>query len=107
MDAFLRDAGEILETAASAPGGTGEHLIAVLRSGSVRMLSDASGWSLPALAREYGASAVYRVARSLREVRVEAWSFGRTCTLTREVGRGTESSSQLRPLLSIQNALYA
>lgn len=90
MDAFLRDAEQILETAVEAQATAGrenpaEHLIAVLRSGSIRMLSDAAGWSLPAVAMEYGASAVYRVTRRARQVRVEAWSFARTCVLTREL----------------------
>jgi len=91
MDAFLRNAGQILETAAEAQAADGlvnhspEYLIAISRAGSIRMLADASGWSLPALAAEYGASAVYRVNRRPRSVRVEAWSAGRTCTLTREL----------------------
>jgi hypothetical protein len=88
MDALLRDAEQILEIAVQAAAGKqspAEHLIAVLRTGSIRVLSDAAGWSLPALAMEYGASAVYRVARRARLVQVEAWSLGRTCTLTREL----------------------
>jgi hypothetical protein len=85
MDALLRDAEQILETAATAEHGPAEHLIAVLRTGSIRILSDANAWSLPALAAEYGASAVYRVTRRGRTARVEAWSLGRTCVLTREI----------------------
>ena len=80
MDALLRHAGQILETAAEAQeaggplGHPSEYLIAVLRVGSIRMIADAGGWSLPALAAEYGASAVYRVTRRTSSVRVEAWS---------------------------------
>jgi hypothetical protein len=79
MDALLRHAGQILETAAEAQGAEGpdhpsEYLIAVLRVGSIRMFADSGGWSLPALAAEYGASAVYRVTRRTSSVRVEAWS---------------------------------
>jgi hypothetical protein len=91
MDAFLRNAGQILDTAAEAQAAEGplnhpsEYLIAVLRAGSIRMMADAAGWSLPALAAEHGASAVYRVSRRPRSVRVEAWSAGRTCVLTREL----------------------
>ena len=92
MDAFLRDAEQILETAIAAESGPAEHLIAVLRAGSIRILSEATGWSLPALATEYGASAVYRVTRRGRIARVEAWSLGRSCVLTRELaGRITPS----------------
>lgn len=92
MDAFLRHAGEILETAAEAQAaegllaaGSSEYLIAVLRAGSIRMVADAGSWSLPALAAEHGASAVYRVTRRPRSVRVEAWSAGSTCVLTRDL----------------------
>jgi hypothetical protein len=90
MDALLRNAGEILETAAEAqaaesPLNHPEYLIAVSRTGSIRMIADGGEWSLPALAAEYGAAAVYRVSRRLRLVRVEAWSAGRTCVLTREI----------------------
>jgi hypothetical protein len=85
MDAFLRDAEQILETAVRAEYGAADHLIAVLRTGSIRILSDANGWSLPALAAEYGASAVYRVTRRGRTARVEAWSLGRTCVLTSQI----------------------
>ena len=108
MDAFLRDAEQILETAAQAQGASEEHLIAVLRSGSLRMLSHVAGWSLPAFAAEYGASAVYRVVRRNRQVRVEAWSFNRTCVLTRELPAPPERSlvlaapSQLPSPLGLQ-----
>ena len=68
-----------------ALGDRSEYLIAVLRAGSIRMIADSDGWSLPALAAECGASAVYRVTRRPRSVRVEAWSAGRTCVLTREL----------------------
>jgi hypothetical protein len=90
MDALLRHAGQILETAAEAQGAEGpdhpsEYLIAVLRVGSIRMFADSGGWSLPALAAEYGASAVYRVTRRTSSVRVETWSAGGTCVLTREL----------------------
>jgi hypothetical protein len=91
MDPLLRHAEEILETASEAQAAQGplstdrsEYLIAVLRSGSIRMIADNGNWSLSALAAEYGASAVYRVTRRIRSVRVEAWSAGRTCVLTRE-----------------------
>lgn len=117
MDALLRNAGQILETAAEAQTAQGplnhpsEYLIAVLRTGSIRMFADAAGWSLPALAAEYGASAVYRVNRRTRSVRVEAWSAGRKCVLTRELpGRADRTGSPalfarppvLTPLLGLQ-----
>ena len=91
MDALLRNAGEMLETAAEAQAAEGpladrsEYLIAVLRTGCIRMIADAGDWSLSALAAEYGASTVYRVIRRPRSVRVEAWSAGRSCVHTREL----------------------
>jgi hypothetical protein len=90
MDAFLRNAEQILETALegrSDPALTGalpDYLIAVSRTGALRIIEDTNGWSLPALAAECGATAVYRVARRARLVRVEGWSVGRTCVLSRE-----------------------
>jgi hypothetical protein len=99
VDALLRDAEQILETAVEADGAA-DHLIAVLRTGTIRMLTDAAGWSLPALAAEYGASAVYRVVRRFRAVRVEAWSSGRTCVLTRELPG--QAPAALTPALGLQ-----
>ncbi len=85
MDVFLRNAEQILETAARAKECvTPEYLICVSRGGSIQMLSETTGWSLPALAMEYGASAVYRVKRLGGMVRVEGWSAGRQCSLSRD-----------------------
>ena len=86
MDTFLRHAEQILDTALQARGGgSPEYLISVSYTGSIHILSDAAGWSLPALAAEHGATAVYRVKRSGMKVHVEGWSYGRTCVLTREM----------------------
>ena len=91
MDAFLRNAEQILETALegrSDPALTGalpDYLIAVSRTGALRIIEDSNDWSLPALAADFGATAVYRVARRARLVRVEGWSVGRTCVLSREM----------------------
>lgn len=88
MDTFLRHAEQILDTASEASDcGSPEYLISVSYLGSIHILSEAAGWSLPALAAEHGATAVYRVKRSGKKVRVEGWSCGRTCVLTRD---GTE-----------------
>ena len=85
MESFLRDAERILETAAaSSDRSAPEYVISVLRTGSLRILSDATGWSLPALATELGAAALYRVARRGGTVQVEGWSYGRKCVLSRD-----------------------
>ena len=85
MDTFLRHAEQILETASE--GGeyeTPEYLISVSYLGSIHILSEPAGWSLPGLAAEHGAVAVYRVKRFGQKVRVEGWSASRTCVLTRD-----------------------
>lgn len=85
MESFLRDAERILETAAvSAERNGPEYAICVARTGSIRILSDTTGWSLPALAAELGAAALYRVGRQGAVVRVEGWSYGRKCLLTHD-----------------------
>jgi len=86
MDSFVRNAEQILETAVKAKDcGTPEYLISVSYQGSIQILSETTGWSLPALAADRGATAVYRVKRQGRLVRVEGWSAGRNCVLDREL----------------------
>lgn len=85
MDTFLRHAEQLLDTAAEArEGGAHEYLISVSYLGAIQILSDAAGWSLPALAAEHGATAVYRVQRQGKQAQVEGWSAGRSCVLKRE-----------------------
>ena len=52
----------------------GDLAILINTRGGMRML-DPSGWSLPALCAEFGAAAVYSVARR-GTVRVEGWAAG-------------------------------
>jgi hypothetical protein len=89
VEAFLRNAEQILETAAaSKDAGASEYLIAISREGTISMqVDDGGAWSLPALAAERGAMAVYRVQRKSRMVRVEGWSYGEKCVLSREISR--------------------
>lgn len=85
MDTFIRHAEQILDTALEArDSASSEYLISVSYLGSIHILSEASGWSLSALAAEHGATAVYRVKRMGKKVHVEGWSAGRSCVLTRE-----------------------
>ena len=84
MESFLRDAGRILDTAASATSDSPQYIICVSRTGSLRILSDMTGWSLPALALDLGAAALYRVERRPGRIQVEGWSYGRTCLLSRD-----------------------
>ena len=87
MESFLRDAERILDTAAAAESNTPEYVICVSRTGSLRILSDMTGWSLPALALDLGAAALYRVERKKGTVQVEGWSYGRKCLLSRDAGK--------------------
>jgi hypothetical protein len=101
VDTFLRHAEQILETAAEARASEAhEYLISVSYLGSIQMLSDGAGWSLPALAAEHGATAVYRVHRLSRKVQVEGWSAGRSCVLTREFPHAW--AQRTYPMLQLQ-----
>jgi hypothetical protein len=77
---FFRRAEEILQIATTGNAGAGDTALVLDRQGGLRML-DPSGWSLPALAAEYGAQAVYRVIRRGNSVRVEGWNGFERCLL--------------------------
>jgi hypothetical protein len=87
VESFLRDAERILETAAAAQGDSPQYVICVSRTGSLQILSDMTGWSLPSLALDLGAAALYRVERRGGNVQVEGWSYGRKCMLSRDSAR--------------------
>lgn len=88
MESFLRDAERILETAAAAAGQESpQYVICVSRTGSIRILTDVTGWSLPALAVEMGAAALYQVQRRGASVQVEGWSYGRKCLLSKDTSQ--------------------
>lgn len=59
-------------------------VILIDRQGGMRML-DPSGWSLPALSAEFGASAVYKVERRGTQVRLEGWDGSERCLLQRNL----------------------
>lgn len=82
MSAFLQQAGDILEIAASGDGSLQDMAILIDRQGSMRML-DPSGWSLAALGAEFGATAVYKVERRGTSVRVEGWDGSERCLVQR------------------------
>ena len=93
VEGLLKNAGEILETAASAKGDAAQDCtICVSRLGAIRILTEPAGWALPALAAEYGAAAVYRVERRGGTVRVEAWSPQGGCVLRRNLPRAPASN---------------
>ena len=78
MSAFFRRAEEILRIATSNTSELGDTLVVLDRQGGFRML-DPTGWSLPALAAELGAEAVYKVERRGLSVRVEGWNGSQRC----------------------------
>jgi hypothetical protein len=83
--AFLQKAEEILEIAVSGDRDAADLAILVDTQGGMRML-DPSGWSLSALCAEFGADAVYSVARRGGTVRVEGFGSGERCLLQRTLG---------------------
>ena len=82
MSQFVKKAEEILEVATAGSNTLTDAAILIDRQGSLRML-DATGWSLPGLAAEYGAAAVYKIERRGRAVRVEGWNGSDRCLLQR------------------------
>ncbi len=82
MRAFLQQAGDILEIAVNGDGSLQDMAILIDRQGAMRML-DPSGWSLPALGAEFGATAVYKVERRGTAVRVEGWDGSQRCLVQR------------------------
>ena len=88
--AFLQQAEDILDVAAAGDSTLQDVVIVMDRQGGMRML-DPSGWNLPALAAEYGATAVYKVERRGAAVRVEGWNGCERCLVQRELA----SSSRL------------
>jgi len=93
VGAFLRQAEDILEIAA-AGRDPAQTIILIDRQGGMRIL-DAAGWSLPALAAEFGAAAVYRVERRAGSVQVEGWDGAQRCLL--ESPRAHPTMLQLPP----------
>jgi hypothetical protein len=81
---FLQQAEDILDIAASGDSSLQDVAIVLDRQRGMRML-DPSGWSLPALAAEYGATAVFKVEKHGASVRVEGWDGFERCLLQRHL----------------------
>ena len=86
MSAFFCRAEEILRIATTENSDLGDTLVVLDRQGGFRML-EPTGWSLPALAVEFGAEAVYKVERRGLSVRVEGWDGSQRCLLQGQTGR--------------------
>ncbi len=96
MGTFWADAQSIFETASRAGrGGSPDCDMALLigTQGEIRVL-EASGWALPGLLAESGATTVYRVTRRSGTVRLEGRSGAHRCRLESESG-----AAKLRGLL--------
>ena len=86
MEGLLRNAERILETAVVAKDdGAQDCTICITHLGAIRILAEPAGWSLPALAADLGAVALFRVERRAGEVRVEGWSPAGSCVLRRDL----------------------
>ena len=81
---FLQQADDILDIAASGDSSLEDVVIVMDRQGGMRML-DPTGWSLPALSAEYGATAVYKVEHRGATVRVEGWNGFERCLVQRNL----------------------
>ena len=86
MGTFLEQAGQILDTAFQGEGDQ-DIVIVIDRQGGMRLL-DPAGWTLPAVAAEFGAESVYRVDRRGGSVRVEGLCGSERCLLQRKDTRG-------------------
>jgi hypothetical protein len=83
----LRNAERILEAAVVAQqDGAQDCTICITHLGAIRILTEPAGWSLPALAADLGAAALFRVERRGSRVRVEGWSPAGSCVLRRDLG---------------------
>jgi hypothetical protein len=82
-----RQAEEILDTALAAEENSPGTAILIDRQGGVRMF-DATGWTIEALTAEFGASSLFRVAKSGGVTSVEALSGCDRCILERRAGYG-------------------
>jgi hypothetical protein len=86
VEGLLRNAERILETAVVAKDdGTPDCTICITHHGAIRILAEPAGWSLPALAADLGAAALFRVERRAGAVRVEGWSPAGSCVLRRDL----------------------
>jgi len=82
VSSFLQQAEDILDVAASGESSLQDVVIVIDRQSGMRML-DPAGWSLPALAAEFGAAAVFKVERRGAAVRVEGWNGTERCLVQR------------------------
>ena len=88
---FTEQAFEILEAAEAAAGkglDCSEWTLVVTQEGALRMFAD-SDWPLDRLADEHGARAAYRVSEHRGNLRVEARSGTRSCTVESRTPRQT------------------
>jgi hypothetical protein len=106
---FIQQAEDILDVATSGDSSMQDVVIVMDRQGGMRML-DPTGWSLPALAAEYGAAAVYKVERRSSAVRVEGWNGFERCLVQRNLSSARlgmlpgMGSSSYRPALMLLGA---
>jgi hypothetical protein len=98
VNAFLRQAEEILEIAMASGPDSQASAIVIDRQGGMRML-DGSGWTLPALQAEFGAVSAFKVERRVGAVRVEGLAGTERCLLQRTAPDRSLSYVQPAPLV--------
>lgn len=87
MTGLWQQAEELLDTASRAAMGPAT-VILVDRQGGMRIL-DPIGWTMPALAAEFGASAIFKVSKTQGTTSVEGWAGSDRCLIERQtVSRG-------------------
>jgi len=101
VNPFFRRAEEILKIATTGSAALGDTLMVLDRQGGFRMIEPA-GWSLSAVAAEFGAEAVYKVERRGSSVRVEGWNGFERCLL-----QGQTSEQKGRTMLGASFASQA
>jgi len=84
VSVFVSRAEDILSIATAGKSGLGDTVVVLDRQGGMRMVQP-EGWSLPAIAAEFGAEAVYKVERRGSRVRVEGWNGWERCLLQGEL----------------------
>jgi len=82
---FLKDAVEIFETAAAAPGADASPELSILydAGGQLRIVQT-EGWSPDGLRQHYGAQTSYHVSRTASGIVVDARGPGGSCRLQSE-----------------------
>lgn len=73
----------VFDVALAAGASEGDIALIVDRQGGIRVLNP-SGWSLPGLAAEFGADAIFRVERRAGQIVLEGWHGRQHCLIQQD-----------------------